>query len=322
MKKKDLASPILEKYLLKYEENPRSRVFAPLAESYRKLGLIKDALIVLKNGITHNPDYIMGYVGLAKCYDDTKKFEMVYSTLKPYVSSNRDNISMQKIFAKSCKKLSLNEEALDTYKYLLFMNPKDPEVAKNVSNLEKSVLALSEPVKKKSNFNIENINATPLFEDSNDWSHVNFKTQKIAEEPIIPKVEDIDTHTDNADEFAQSEDNREEVPFLTHSLIDLYIAQGHKTKAIELLNKYLDASPNNQKLAGKLAELTSTKSDKLVIKHVVTTQDSGHDYLMKVIDEEIFDQKQTVAVVDNSAIILKLDKFLSAIHKRSENYLN
>lgn len=131
-----LLSPLFLKYQADYEKNPRSRVFAPLAETYRKLGMTDKAMEILSQGIRFHPTYVMGYLGLAFCYFDLKQYPLAYNTLRPLVETSRDNIRLQKLFADVCLELSYKEEALDTYKYLLFINPRDKEVAMQVSTLE------------------------------------------------------------------------------------------------------------------------------------------------------------------------------------------
>lgn len=137
--KLQLLSPLFLKYQADFEKNPRSRVFAPLAETYRKLGMSDKAMAILSQGIRFNPTYQMGYLGLAFCYYDLKQFNLAYSTLRPLIESNRDNIRLQKLFADSCLELDKKEEALETLKYLLFVSPKDKEIAELVLKVEKEV---------------------------------------------------------------------------------------------------------------------------------------------------------------------------------------
>ena len=141
-----LLSPLFLKYQADYEKNPRSRVFAPLAETYRKLGMTDKAMEILSQGIRFHPTYIMGYLGLSFCYFDLKQYSLAYNTLRPLVEANRDNIRLQKLFADVCLLLGHREEALDTYKYLLFINPRDKEVAAQVSNLENLIDEQYKPV--------------------------------------------------------------------------------------------------------------------------------------------------------------------------------
>ena len=133
-------SALLAKYYGLYKKNPRSKVFAPLAEAFRKLGMIDDALKILKDGIRHHPNYALGYIVLSHCYYDLQKYELTYNTLRPIISQNADNISLQKIFAQACIHLGHLEEALDTYKYLLFLSPRDKFFASEVKKLEDDLM--------------------------------------------------------------------------------------------------------------------------------------------------------------------------------------
>jgi len=137
--KLQLLSPLFLKYQSDFEKNPRSRVFAPLAETYRKLGMTDKAMEILSQGIRFHPTYVMGYLGLAFCYFDLKQYNLAFTTLRPLIDSNRDNLRLQKLFADVCLELGKDEEALETFKYLLFINPRDKEVADQVSRLEKKI---------------------------------------------------------------------------------------------------------------------------------------------------------------------------------------
>ncbi len=131
---------MLAKYYGLYKKNPRSKVFAPLAEAFRKLGMLDDALKILKDGIRNHPNYALGYIVLAHCYYDQEKYELTYNTLRPIIAQNADNISLQKIFAQACIHMGHLEEALDTYKYLLFLNPRDKFFASEVKKLEDDLM--------------------------------------------------------------------------------------------------------------------------------------------------------------------------------------
>jgi tetratricopeptide (TPR) repeat protein len=168
-------SAVLAKYFSMYKKNPRSKVFAPLAESFRKLGLLDDAFKILKDGIRYHPNYTLGYIVLAHCYFDQGKFELTYNTLRPIISQNADNISLQKIFAQACMNLGYLDEALDIYKYLLFMNPRDKFFIDQVKKLEDDLqvghkkLSLDQLMKAP---DLEKIPASTTMDD--DWVQVDF----------------------------------------------------------------------------------------------------------------------------------------------------
>jgi tetratricopeptide (TPR) repeat protein len=176
-------SALLAKYYSMYKKNPGSKVFAPLAESFRKLGMLDDAFKILKEGIRFHPQYTLGYIVLANCYYDQEKYELTYNTLRPIINQNADNISLQKIFAQACIHLGYLEEALETYKYLLFMNPQDKFFAAQVKKLEDDLmvghkkLSLDQIVKAP---NLPEIAPSPIGNDA-DWVQVDFNKTNFEE---------------------------------------------------------------------------------------------------------------------------------------------
>ncbi len=162
---------LLSKYSLMYESNPRSRVFAPLAEVYRKLGMLEKSYEIIKKGLRNYPDYTLAYVILAKCYFDEKKYDLAFNTIRPFVSKGRDNITMQKLFARTCIELGQLELALETYKFVLFLNPKDNEAAAKVLLLEDDLLVhdeaiVSEKLSGQTHFDFD--------ESEDNWVQVDF----------------------------------------------------------------------------------------------------------------------------------------------------
>ena len=58
----------IEKCLSILADNPRSQVFAALAEAYRKRGDFGRAFAVCKGGLKHNPDYAPAHLVMARIY--------------------------------------------------------------------------------------------------------------------------------------------------------------------------------------------------------------------------------------------------------------
>lgn len=179
-------SALLAKYFSMYKKNPSSRVFAPLAESFRKLGMLDDAYKILKDGIRKHPNYALGYIVLAHCYYDEEKYELTYNTLRPIINQNADNISLQKIFAQACVNLGNLDEALDTYKYLLFLNPKDKFFAEQVKRLEDDLMVghkklTLDQIIKSPDIPVIKEDRTNSFDD--DWVQVDFNRPAPKPEP-------------------------------------------------------------------------------------------------------------------------------------------
>ena len=113
---KDLTgSPLLIRYQKAHEENPKSRVFAPLAEAYRKLGMIDKAQEILLKGIKIHPNYSLGYLGLAHCYADLSQYKKVYETLKDFAKNDRDNKTAVSTFDLICLSSLFNKNPHSTH---------------------------------------------------------------------------------------------------------------------------------------------------------------------------------------------------------------
>lgn len=313
--KDGLASPIIQKYQKTLVENPDSRVFAPLAESYRRLSLHDRAFEVLKEGIKRNPDYVLGYLVLASCYADKDEHQLVYTTLRPLVHKNRDNLRLQKLFAQSCLKLQHIDEALETYKYLLFMNPKDTEIAERVKELDNiSPVAEPRPIEEEETdadqFHVEKLKVSPD-DDLDSWVQKDFTKSeetkdddeawevKKPEQEIEISNDEIELHDADEDErefkveLVEEDSPRdvieqelEEGPVITHTLVDLYCAQGHFSKAIEILEKILALNPDDKLTQKKLAEVNQLFGSGFVKEEETESQSEK----LKEVQEEVVDQ--------------------------------
>ena len=51
-------------------KDPASYCFAPLAELYRKTGLLEDAIATAQKGTALHPEYVGGYMALGRAYLD------------------------------------------------------------------------------------------------------------------------------------------------------------------------------------------------------------------------------------------------------------
>jgi len=134
---KDLPhSAVIYGYLKKYQDDPTSRVFAPLAEAYRKAGLVDQAIQIAEEGLRVHPGFISGKVALSRALFDKKNYARVVEELKPVLQEVPDNIVAQRLMAESSLMLGRSVEALSSYKMLLYFMPNDQEIAQMVRELE------------------------------------------------------------------------------------------------------------------------------------------------------------------------------------------
>jgi len=335
-----------------YKKNPRSKVFAPLAEAFRKLGMHDDAFKILKDGIRYHPNYTLGYIVLAHCQFDQEKYELAYNTLRPIIAQNADNISLQKIFAQTCINLGHLEEALDTYKYLLFMNPKDKFFAAQVKQLEDDMLVGHKKL------TLEQIVSSPepvnlpvaVSQSDDDWVQVNFgqknetsdtQAPSLTARPVTedewvmnkpgmsahPILQTEEIKTPNledeyyADEFEQeygeidevnSQNISSETPLISHTLIDLYCAQEYYDKAIELLEKILELNPEDRPTREKLTQVRQLKLKSGDEHKEDASEEDQHDELIKIIETQVKTKSPKELMIEK-----KFNNFLDALKDRA-----
>ncbi len=153
MRQKLAGHPQIYEYLKRYQEDPTSRIFAPLAESYRKAGLVDEAIEIAREGLRIHPQFIGGRVALARALFDKKLYGEVIAELEKVVENVPDNLVAQRLIAESYLMSGRVSEALSSYKMLLYFSPSDEETAKMVQELEaqayeKGVLVLRTDPKK------------------------------------------------------------------------------------------------------------------------------------------------------------------------------
>lgn len=127
---------LIEKYQEILLKDRSSRVFAPLAEAYRKMGWLKEALSTCEQGIKLNPEFSGGYVALGKIYLDLKQLEKALSALDKAIQLNAENLLAHQLRGELQLKLKNPKEALRSYKMVLFLSPQHTRAQLAVKKLE------------------------------------------------------------------------------------------------------------------------------------------------------------------------------------------
>src|SRR6516164_6364647 len=82
----------MERYQILLEKDPKSQVFAPLAEAYRKIGLIEEAFRICVRGVQFHPNFAGGRLALAKVLMDRDSPEGALKELEKAVELSPENI--------------------------------------------------------------------------------------------------------------------------------------------------------------------------------------------------------------------------------------
>ncbi len=126
----------IERFQLEYEKNPRSRVFAALAEAYRKMGLVEEANRICSKGVQIHPNFAGGRVAYAKVLLDLKKPEQALEQLEKAIAVSPENLLAHTLMGEVLLQLRRPKDALKSFKMVLFLNPNDEKAKQAVAKWE------------------------------------------------------------------------------------------------------------------------------------------------------------------------------------------
>lgn len=126
----------VERYQLEYQKNPRSKVFAPLAEAYRKMGLLDEALTVAQAGVKHHPDFASGRVVFARVLLEQKNLEGALEQLMAAARLSPDNLMAHALIGDTYLQLRRPKDALTAFKMVLFIDPNNEKARAAVRKWE------------------------------------------------------------------------------------------------------------------------------------------------------------------------------------------
>lgn len=132
----DLNPDFIERYQLLLQKDPRSKLFAPLAEAYRKNGWTDEAYELCKKGTQFHPHFPGGKVVFAKILIERGERDEALEQLKAASDLSPENILAQRLLAQLLLEMRRPKEALRAFKMVLFLNPQDESALKNVKRLE------------------------------------------------------------------------------------------------------------------------------------------------------------------------------------------
>ncbi|MCC6277237.1 MAG: tetratricopeptide repeat protein [Oligoflexia bacterium] len=228
-------SSFIERYQILYEKDPNSKVFAPLAEAYRRMGLLEEAIDLAERGVKRHPNFASGRVALGKCYFQKREYDEAVSELTAAVELSPENLLAHQLLAECFVKINKSKEALDAYKMVLFLNPQDSRVADIVKKLESKLYA--EP------------------------SHIieeDFSMEKLAHVSLGHTQSSIKTGSgiDLNENDGESTDFDREL-----AVIDSLMNRGDWSRAVEKIDELLASRPNEEKLLSRkkhIQELSQT----------------------------------------------------------------
>lgn len=137
------------KYRAILDKDPRSRVFAPLAEAYRKAGLLDDAIDTAREGLSHHPSYLSGRVALARALFERNEPGEARSEISQVVQSAPDNLMAHKLLGQIHLQGGNAGEAEKAFNMVLLLDPRDQEAQAALENLKTPLLTPRHPLNRQ-----------------------------------------------------------------------------------------------------------------------------------------------------------------------------
>ncbi len=126
----------IEKLKEKVDKDPNSKLFVPLAEEYRKEGMLDDAVEVLLKGLEKQPGYASARVALGKIYLEKGMMDEARTEFETVVTSVPDNLFAQKKLAEIYRDTGERDLAIKAYRAIVKLNPMDEESLNSLRDIE------------------------------------------------------------------------------------------------------------------------------------------------------------------------------------------
>ncbi len=128
----------LQNLIERYNRARDSRLFAPLADAYRKNGDIDKAIEILEGGLEKMPQYASAHVILAKCYYDKGATERAKAEFRRVLELDAENLVALKFMGDILLAEDKRREAADCYRKILAIDPSNADVARALKEMEAS----------------------------------------------------------------------------------------------------------------------------------------------------------------------------------------
>jgi Tfp pilus assembly protein PilF len=91
--------PEIEQLSQKLAADPKSRIFAQLADAYRKAGLTDEAIETTKKGLEHHPAYATAHLILGRCYLEKQMYALAREEFEATIKNDPQNLVGYKLLA-------------------------------------------------------------------------------------------------------------------------------------------------------------------------------------------------------------------------------
>lgn len=238
---------VLEEQLNK---SPDSYCFARLAEVYLKVGLIDDALHVVRKGVSIHPGYISGQRVLSQACHAKGLNADALAALRVVTGALPEDVASQKLMGRLLAEEGDQAAACQAFRVALEFAPEDVECRIELESLTRSSgMPLSAPEADE--------DTEEVIEDLEILEELEIFDEDELEQEPEPEPEHLETQAPV--EMAESQDPpvSHHDPLSTGTLAELYVSQGFIHKALEIYRTILADNPGDLAVATRVIELES-----------------------------------------------------------------
>ena len=277
-----MAREDIERLQQKIAKDPDSKLFVPLAEEYKKAGMVDEAINVLVQGLEKQPNYLSARVSLGKIYMGKGLLNEARDEFQKVIAIIPDNLYAHKKLAEIYQELGERDNAMKELHSVLNLNPTDEWAVSNLSAIEQETQQIPEekPYEIPPATVDEELAEMPLQAASGEEVKYMIEEQRDEEQAAAEQPDE--------EEISSFEDTLQE-PAPVHIAPDAetYIKQGNYSAAMNTYKTILSEDPENKQVLQRVAELKA---------------------LLKMLGK------------DQEAHILKLEGFLEGIKKRRNEF--
>ena len=257
----------------KYEDtlaaDPTSYCFAPLAELYRRIGLLDDALAVAVKGSERHPEYVGGHLALGRVYFDKGMMADARRAMEQVIKFTPDNLLAQRILGQIYVEIGETTLARNAFETILAANPDDAECQIMLESLQRTSELSQQPFADE----LDTVWNVALSTDgqgveTSEYEDDDYEIEltDVIEDEELPGI--LMSDMENTQRFeathgastvvAGSEEAA--VGIRTATLAELYVSQGYQDRAIEIYQELVAEEPQNAAYISRLTELGGGQS--------------------------------------------------------------
>ncbi|HEY6210591.1 MAG TPA: tetratricopeptide repeat protein, partial [Gemmatimonadales bacterium] len=135
----------IKKLEQRYRENPKGRNFAPLADAYRKAGLLDHAIELCKSGLQRHPDYVSAHIVYGRCLIDQKNDPAAIEAFRKVLALDSENVLALRMLAEIAERGGRFDEAVEWLGKLVNVDPMNEDAADALARTKRKVAAAVPP---------------------------------------------------------------------------------------------------------------------------------------------------------------------------------